>query len=189
MLGTTNSFYKFLLYFFVTFLGCYYGFKVLSGAAVEGGLYSNFIHNYFNITSWIRQGLIFCTQQFLGFFNINSVKESEYILRANANSGIKLVYGCLGIAVYSFWVAYIVASIATVKNKIIWFFIGLLSLWAINVVRISLVLLAQINKWAFPLGMDHHTWFNIVSYFFILILIFLFERKIRVVTKKVINES
>ena len=184
-----KSFYKFLAYFFITFFVCYYGFKIIAGVAVVGGFYSSFIHDYFNIASWIRQGLMFSTKLFLSIINVNTTIESEFVLRATPHSGIKLVFGCLGIAVYSFWIAYIVASIATIKKKLAWLFIGLFLLWGINVVRIGLVLLALINKWVFPFGLDQHTWFNIVAYLFIFILIFFFEKSVKPTLKNNKNES
>lgn len=179
MMFPSNFFYKFLCYFLFTFLSCYYGFKIIAGLAVPGGLYISFIDDYFNIASWIRQGLMFSSQQFLSLFSINSYKESEFILRVNNSSAIKLVYGCLGIAVYSFWIAFIFASSTSLHKKIAWLITGLFLLWNINVLRISLVLLAQKNKWVFPFGIGHHTWFNIVAYLFIFILIFIFEKSIK----------
>lgn len=184
-----KSFYKFIILFLVTFLVCYYGFKLISGAAVHGGLYISFVDKYLNIASWIRQGLLFCTQIFLHLLNVESIKESEYVLKSATGFGIKLIFGCLGIAVYSFWIAYIVASVTNIKKKIGWLFLGLFLLWNINVFRISLVLLSQINKWVFPFGIDHHTWFNIVAYFFILVLIFFFEKNIKPSIKINNNES
>jgi exosortase/archaeosortase family protein len=179
-----KSFYKFLLIFAVTFLCCYYGFQITSGAAVEGGLYSPFIQHYFNIASWIRQGLMFSTHNILNLFGFSSVIESEFILRASNKAAIKLVYGCLGIAVYSFWIAYIFATITTYLKKTIWFLSGLLTLWIINVARISLVLVSLKNNWSFPFGIDQHTWFNIVAYFFIFLLIYFFEKSIKIKTKQ-----
>jgi exosortase/archaeosortase family protein len=181
MLILPKSFYKFLAIFFITFASFYYGFNIIYGAAIPGGYYSSFVHNYFNIASWIRQGLMFCTHQFLYLLNVDSFKESEYILRYSNGVGIKLIYGCLGIAVYCFWIAYTVASVTNFKKKIAWLLLGLFLLWNINVVRISLVFLALINKWSFPFGIDQHTWFNIVAYIFIFMLIFFFEKSITIV--------
>ena len=174
-----KSFYKFCLIFLSVFGCCYFGFKLIYGVAVPGGIYSPIVEKYFNIASWIRQGLMLCTQYLVSIFNVKSYRESEYILRAEGGSGIKLIYGCLGIGVYCFWIAYILASVTKLSNKIQWLFFGLLLLWTINVIRISLVLLATKNKWNFPFGFDHHTWFNFTSYLFIFSMILLFEKSIK----------
>jgi exosortase/archaeosortase family protein len=179
-----KSFYKFLLIFAATFLMCYYGFKIMAGAAVEGGLYFPFVKQYLNIHSWISQDLIFCSKLFLSLLGVNSFQEPGYILRTTNTAAIKLAYDCLGIAVYSFWIAYIFATFTTYRKKIVWLLFGLLLLWSINVIRISLVLLALKNNWSFPLGLDQHTWFNIVAYLFIFLLIYLFENSIKIKTSK-----
>jgi exosortase/archaeosortase family protein len=179
-----KSFYKFLIIFAATFLSCYYGFKIIAGAAVEGGLYSSYVQQYLNISAWVSQGLIFCAKIFLSILGVNSFQEPGYILRTTNTAAIKLAYDCLGIAVYSFWIAYIFATVTIFKKKIVWLLLGLLLLWSINVIRISLVLVALKNNWTFPFGIDQHTWFNIVAYFFIFLLIYFFEKSIKIKTKQ-----
>lgn len=174
-----KSFYKFCLIFLSVFACCYYGFKIIYGAAIPGGTYFPFVEKYFNIASWIRQGLMVCTKYFVSVFNVNTYRESEYILRAEGGGGIILIYGCLGIGVNCFWIAYCLASTLKIKSKLSWLFFGISTIWIINVTRISLVLLASKNNWIFPLGIDHHTWFNIVSYLFIFIMIYFFEKSIK----------
>lgn len=180
-----NPFYKFLFFFLSLFTLIYFGFQFISGLAVEGGNYSPFVAKYFNIASWVRQALIFCTKQLVALLGINSYVENEYVLRAEGGAGIKLIYGCLGIGVYSFWIAYTVASTYNFLKKISWLFVGLFILWTVNVLRISLVLISLKNNWVFPLGLDHHTWFNIVAYIFIFLLIFLFEKNIKQFKKSI----
>ena len=174
-----NSFTKFLLVFAITFICCYYGALILTGISVKGGLYSPFIEQYFNIASWLRSSLIAATKLFVSFFNIDAVRTSEYVLRVPAANGIKIVYSCLGFGVLSFWIAYIIAASAKKSKKIIWLFVGLLLIWLINVGRISMVLLAGNRGWKFPLGLDHHTWFNIVAYLAIFTMMFFFEKSIK----------
>ena len=175
----TNPFYKFIAIFLALFLLIYYGFQFLSGLAVEGGNYSPFVEKYFNIASWIRQGIMVCTKGFVSLFGIKSFLESEYILKTDTGEGIKLIYGCLGIGVYSFWIAYTLAVSTKFAKKIIWLFIGLIILWTLNIMRIGLVLISLKNNWKFPFGIDHHTWFNIVAYLFIFLMILLFEKSIK----------
>jgi exosortase/archaeosortase family protein len=58
------------------------------------------------------------------------------------------------------------------KRKLIWIILGLLLLYTINQLRIGLFLVAINKGWKMPLGWDHHTWFNIVAYGAILIMLF-----------------
>jgi exosortase/archaeosortase family protein len=56
---------------------------------------------------------------------------------------------------------------------------GTLVLWVINVLRISLVMLSNTNHWSLPFGWDHHTWFNIVAYGMIFLMIWVYDRNSR----------
>ncbi|HCF63679.1 MAG TPA: hypothetical protein DEU93_05525 [Chitinophagaceae bacterium] len=62
-------------------------------------------------------------------------------------------------------------------KKGMWLIIGWGVLWIINVVRIGLLLIAYNKGWGMPLGIDHHTWFNIFAYGAIFFMMYLFERK------------
>ena len=173
------KFVRFLILFFVVFLAFYYGFQFSTGLAVDGGVYSPFVEKYINFAAWIRTGLINSAISLLSIFNIETIRTNEYILKMVGGSGVRIVYGCLGFGVMSFWIAYVVASVANMRKKIVWLFVGLLLLWSINVVRISLVLVASNKGWNFPFGWDHHTWFNIMAYLAIFTMMYFFEKNIK----------
>ena len=84
--------------------------------------------------------------------------------------------GCVGYGVYSFWIAFVAANSGTLGKKIGWIILGVFILWFINVIRITLFLVAINKGWPMPLGINHHTWFNIVAYAMIFILIWLYDR-------------
>ncbi len=88
-----------------------------------------------------------------------------------------MVYSCIGYGITSFWLAFVFANKGSWKKKLLWMTGGALVLWIINVVRISLVLLANSKQWAIPLGWDHHTWFNIVAYGFIFLMMWVYDKK------------
>lgn len=87
-----------------------------------------------------------------------------------------MVYSCLGIGIFSFWGAFIIANEGTALNKLKWVLIGTLTIWLINVGRIVLLLLAHNNKWVSPININHHTMFNIVAYGAIFLLMYAFDR-------------
>lgn len=91
-------------------------------------------------------------------------------------SWVKLVYACLGVGVMCFWLAFVLANTGGLVKKITWLFIGLISIWLINVLRISIVLLANNKHIKMPLGLDNHTFFNILAYGAVFILMFLYDR-------------
>jgi exosortase/archaeosortase family protein len=98
-----------------------------------------------------------------------------------------MVYSCIGYGVMSFWVAFIFANKGTFKKKFLWISGGILVLWIINVLRVSLLLLAINKNWKIPLGWDHHTWFNIVAYSLIFLMILLYDRSFKRVIKSNVN--
>ena len=179
MILRDKKFLRFIIIFAVVFAGCYYGALFITGIAVPGGSYSPFMEKYFNVTAWLRSSLMYGTKLFLNIFGTETYRESEYVLRATGGKGIRLVYGCLGFGVMSFWTAYISATVANVSKKIGWFFGGLFLIWFINIIRLSMVLQAQISNWHFPFGWDHHTWFNITSYLVIFVMMYFFERSLK----------
>lgn len=69
------------------------------------------------------------------------------------------------------------------KKKITWLVAGLLFVWLINVLRISLMLLS-INKHAkMPFNLDNHTFFNIMAYSAIFLLMFFYDKLSKKVDK------
>lgn len=176
---TEKKFVRFVVIFIIVFLMCYYGTLFLTGIAVPGGMYSPFIEKYFNIAAWLRSSLILAAKAFLSFLGVQTIRVDDYVLRAVAGRGIRIVYACLGFGIMSFWTAYIIANIMPIQKKIIRLCGGLLFLWVLNVIRISLVLLAANKSWHFPFGWDHHTWFNIVAYLTIFAMIYFFEKRFK----------
>jgi exosortase/archaeosortase family protein len=81
--------------------------------------------------------------------------------------------------VYSFWIAFVAANKGRVLKKTLWIVFGLLGLWLINVIRITLFLTAINKGWPMPLGIDHHTWFNIFAYLLIFLMIWFYDRSFR----------
>jgi exosortase/archaeosortase family protein len=168
---------NFFVVFGLVFLVCYYSINFITGLAVPGGNYSSFVENYFNIADWVRNSLFFGSKSIANLAGYETYQQTNYVMRINGGRGIQLVYSCLGFAVMSFWLAYIVASYASLNKKFYWFFGGITLLWIINVLRISFVLIGTTKNWHFPLGWDHHTWFNLIAYGFIFLMIYFFERK------------
>lgn len=71
------------------------------------------------------------------------------------------------------------ANRGAVSKKLAWIIMGLLALWLINDIRITLFLLAINRGWPMPLGIGHHTWFAIFAYLLIFILIALYDRSLK----------
>ncbi len=177
-----KKFIKFAAVFFAVFVLCYFGTQLIIGLAAPGGNYSPFVANYLNYTDLLRDALLRSTQSLLSLFHMPAHRSGNYILRGENGRGIKMVYACLGYGVMSFWVAYTTATSAPVKQKIVWLFAGLILLYAINVCRLALVLASTQKNWSFPFGIGHHTWFNIAAYSLIFLMMYFFEKNIKLKT-------
>lgn len=105
-------------------------------------------------------------------------------IRLAGGGGVNLVYSCIGYGVTSFWLAFVFANDGSFKRKLFWMTGGTLLLFFINTIRIGLTLLGNSQKWHFPFGWDNHTWFNIVAYLAIFVMIYYFDRTQKLNTLK-----
>lgn len=163
---------KFLLFFCVF----YYGTLAVIGLASPGGYYSTFVHNDLNYIGWLRFAILYCSKLLLAIFGYSTFIDRIYTLRMQGGYGVHLVYSCIGFGVMSFWVAFIFANKVKWQKKVIWIMAGLVSIFIINVIRISLLLVAVNKKWSNSLNLDNHTLFNIAAYILIFMMIYLFDR-------------
>jgi exosortase/archaeosortase family protein len=178
---------QYLLKFVISFCILYYGTLAMIGLASPGGYYSPFIHNYLDYVSWLRFALLSVSKFVLALFGYSTFIDGAYTLRMKGGYGVHLVYSCLGFGVMSFWVAFIFANKVKWQKKVKWIMIGLLSIFFINVIRISLLLVAVNKNWPNVLNLDNHTLFNIAAYILIFTMIYLFdmsEKKAAVNTKR-----
>ena len=134
------------------------------GIAAPGRLYSPFIEQYFDYVRWIKLSLMWASGFILSIFGISTYTFPDFILRITDGRGVFIAMDCVGYGVYSFWIAFVAANSGSFGRKISWIIFGVLSLWLINVIRITLFLLAVNKGRPMPLGWDHHTWFNIFAY-------------------------
>ena len=172
-----RSFLFFVLKFLAIFSACYFGTGFIIGLTVKGGYYSEFVVRYLDYVKLLRNSLLGGTKLILLCFGIKTYMVDNYILRMVNGRGIRLVYSCLGYGVMSFWFAFVASFSIKIKRKIGWIIFGCFVIWVLNVIRLSFLLVATNKGWPMPFGLDHHTWFNILSYLFIFCLIYLFSRQ------------
>lgn len=146
------------------------------GLAAPGGYYVPFIGKYLDYVSWIKISLMKATGIILSLFHIPTATEPGFLIRFRGGRGVIIAMDCVGYGVYSFWIAFVAANKGKFFKRVRWIFFGVLSLWLINVIRITLFLTAINKGWPMPLGLDHHTWFNIFAYLLIFIMIWLYDK-------------
>lgn len=171
---------KFLLLFCIFYFGTIFWI----GLAAPGGLYSPFVEKYLDYVSWIKRSLIWAVGIVARWSGHQTYTFPDHIIGIKNGPSVKIAMDCVGYGVYSFWAAYVIANNGSLAKKAAWIIGGLLLLWAINAGRISLFLLALQQKKQMPFGIDHHTWFNIVAYAIIFLMIWFYEKKMKTQEKR-----
>ncbi len=171
-----RQFLLFVIKFLLLFTLLYYGTIASIGLSAPGGYYSPFVEKYLDYVSWLKQSLISGIGWALSIFGIRTSTEQGFVIRIVNKRGVIIAMDCVGYGVYSFWIAYIAASMGAILKKIAWIIGGLLLLWLINVLRISLFLIVINKNQSMPMGIDHHTWFTIFAYILIFIMIYFFNK-------------
>lgn len=168
---------QYLLKFLLTFCVLYFGTYFIIGVTTPGGeYYNNFIAQNLNYIDWLRKLLLNSSRLLLSVFGHKSAIENIYDLRLIGGTRVHMVYSCLGIGLLSFWAAFIIANKNTLLKKIAWITGGFAVICLLNVIRVSLLLLANNFGWKLFRVVDHHTMFNITVYIFILLMIWLYDR-------------
>jgi len=175
-----KSFGLFVIKFILLFCLFYFGSLAIIGISAPGGWYSSFVSGYLDFISAIKLSLLYSTKWILAMFGIKTQMEPNYLIRFVNGRGVYVAQDCVGFGVYSFWAAYVIATWGSVKRKVIWIVCGLFGLWLINVIRITLFLTAINKDWPMPLGIDHHTWFNIFAYLLIFTMMFFYDKKSKI---------
>lgn len=174
-----KRFVLFLVKFILGFCLLYYGTIALIGLSIPGNHYSPFIEKYVGYYRWLRDSLITSSRLLLSWFGYATELRLPNYLKITGGRGATIGYDCLGYGVISFWVAFIFANNDNWKKKLLWMIGGSFGLWLINVLRISIILVALNKRWAMPFGWNHHTWFNIVAYMFIFTMIWWYDKRHR----------
>lgn len=167
---------QYLFKFVGAFCLLYFGTKAFIGLTIPGGYYFPFLQNHLDYISLLRKSLLLGTRNFLSFFGYHCNIEKVFYLRMLMGKSVHIVYSCLGYGIISFWIAFIFANHGSFTRKCIWIVGGIITIWGINVLRIAMLLLAINNKWNLFFGLNHHTWFNIITYIFIFIGIYFYDR-------------
>lgn len=173
-----KNFILFLIKFIFFFVLFYFGTKyIISAATPDGRYYSPFVQHYFDYISWMRNLLLKGASIVAKLFGYATQFEDPFLIRIKNGRGVFVAYSCVGYGVISFWCAYVLANQWHTWLTLGWLMLGSILITIINILRIGLFLVAINQNRRFPFGIDHHTWFNIVAYIAIFMLIFFFEKK------------
>lgn len=172
------SVWKYALIFLGWFIVFYWGTKIIWGLTTPYHLYVPFIDHYFNYIALNRDIVLAGSRKILESYGYYIYSPQPDILTISGEYGIILNYSCLGFAVMSFWLAFVITHHGKWWFKAVWAVLGIAIIIACNIARVCLVLISGLEKWQLPFGLDHHTWFNIVTYLAILLLALLYNNMV-----------
>ena len=178
---TDRNLWRYLTKLMVTFCFFYYGTLAVIGLSAPEGYYSQFVAQYLNYVDWLRYSILSAAKAFLSICGYPSHMEDNYILMTEDGSSIRMFYSCIGFGVMSSWAGFVIANPAPWKKKVRWVVAGWLLIWCINVIRVSFLLILLNKHASISFGLDHHTWFNMVAYGFILLLLYFYHRSLKTV--------
>jgi len=176
--------YIYLLKFILCFCILYYGTLAIIGITTPGRYYFAFADHYLDYVSGLRMLLLKTSKFLLQASGYEVYVKDVYTIKMQGGRGVRVVYSCLGYGLISFWLAFVFANKISFWKMVGWMLAGLLIIILLNVFRISLLLIAINRHWGTLFNLDNHTWFNIVAYTFIFMMMYLFDR-----SEKKINQS
>jgi exosortase/archaeosortase family protein len=169
------TFFAKLIFLFLAFY--FFNIFFLGITTADGRFYSSFLEHNLNYISWLTSSILYVANAIDHLFGVNSFVQNAYNIKTYSGASVTVWLPCLGLGVMSFWVAFIIADANNWKKKLYWIVIGIVAIWFVNCLRISLLLLALEKNWYQSTYIDHHTIFNIATYIVILFMIWLYLRK------------
>jgi exosortase/archaeosortase family protein len=167
--------------FLLRMVGLYLLFRLINwswiGLIAPGGLYSAFADNYLNYVSFIKVSVLQTARLMANIFGVSSHLVSTSVIKVEGGGELYMAWACCGLELMSFWAAFALADTTPLRTKLKWCLGGLFSIWLINCVRVSLIMIAQKNKWQNLQMMTHHDTFNIAAYALIIFLMFIYYKK------------
>ncbi|MDQ6813786.1 MAG: exosortase/archaeosortase family protein [Bacteroidota bacterium] len=172
-----NSPYLFIIKFLLSFFVLYFFFPFYRGIiAPDGRLYSSYLQTHFNLVIQFTKLLTGCAKVVLEAAGYEVFQRNYNSLRIGHSRGVHVNPSCLGWAVISFWIAFVFANTGAASHKVKWMVAGIVSIIALNVLRIVLIIIANHLSWSGITSLDHHQTFNVASYVCIIILILWYIR-------------
>jgi len=178
-LRKNKDFIIYLIKFLSIFFGLYLVTDIIIALSAPEGYYNEIISSYFDYISWLKKSLLYGAGIMAHLFGYTTLLEPNFLIRVINGKGVIIAMSCVGYGVMSFWCAYILVSKNSKIILLLWLVGGLFLLWFINACRIGLFLVSINKGWNMPLGLNHHTWFNIFAYGAILIMIIIHENSIK----------
>ncbi len=178
------------LSFVLKFVGLFAAFYSINMYAVDmilpGKRYNAFFFEHLNYIYWITGSIMHTANLMTQAAGLNTeVVNTRYLVVPGGHS-LFMNWQCVGLGIFSFWAAFILANSMNWRRKILWGVSGFFAIWFLNCCRTALLMIALENNWkewkqSWTHGrtLDHHDLFNYGCYLIILGMIYLFYKKFK----------
>lgn len=177
------------LSFVLKFGGLFAAFYSINMYAVDmilpGKRYNAFFFEHLNYIYWITGSIMHTANLMTQAVGLDTQVVNIRYLVVPGGHRLFMNWQCVGLGIFSFWGAFILANSMNWKKKMIWGIGGVLAIWLLNCCRTALLMVALENNWkewkqswTFGRTLDHHDLFNYGCYIIILGMIYLFYKKI-----------
>lgn len=143
----------------------------------EGRFYNAFISQHFNYIQGLKTALIVPATWIIKAFGFYAIHNEMDVMVVDGPY-LRINYDCLGLGVLSFFTAFVIAFPAKLKSKVRLFFIGIMVIYMLNMLRIAglgvLLGFFKSQRNNFTL---HHEIFNIIVYICIFALLYFWIKK------------
>jgi exosortase/archaeosortase family protein len=115
----------------------------------------------------------------LALFGYGTTVMDDRIISNDSTNMLLMAWACYGLGLKSFWVAFVCAHQMSLKQKVYWSVIGVMTIFLLNCIRVVVMMISIVDKWTIAeyLGTNAHDLFNYLCYAALLGLIFLFYAK------------
>jgi len=170
---TAKKILFFMLRLLVVFFIFDFFFLFLIGAPVKGGIYWALLEKY-NLAEMFRDMLLLGGGMVAKLFGYECAIAGNRLAIAGG-SGVIVGYSCYGFSVVSLYAALIVAYPQRARIKAVYLAAGLISIIALNMLRIGglAIIFTKANREEL-VALDHHLIFNIIVYALIFAIFYKF---------------
>jgi len=178
--------FTFLLKFLALFAIFYYANMYFVGLTLPGENHNAYFTKHLNYINWITGSIMYMANLITQSVGLDThVVNTRYLVVPGGHS-LFMNWQCVGLGIFSFWAAFILANSMNLKKKLLWGLGGFLIIWFLNVCRTALLMIALENNWkewkqGWKHGrtIDHHDLFNYGCYVILLGMIYLFYKKFK----------
>lgn len=172
--------------FLVLYMLLIQGFYAYIGITSEGGkLFSPFLNKYANFPGWLSIAIAQFSRILLQLSGYTVYQLNPANVTIQGARGVTIAWACLGAGAMSLWVAFIVAHKVNIRFKLKWIIAGLGLICLINTLRVALIALSNYYHWTYIRHFDAHSSFNMLTYAFIILLMYIFVRRYNYLKKKI----